>query len=337
MTRTAAIAAALLLLAIRGADAQVRFDERIEVSRVLIDARVVDSHGKPVGGLGRDDFRIEIDGRPARLEWVEWVGERAYGGNAGDTVNAGSGRLVVFLFQKSLMGSRAEGFVRMMREATRFVDRLGESDRVAVLVHDSRLRLWLDFTNDRERLRHTLTEGLLHEPPGGHEVRGASLASRLPPHVADESDTFEGALSMIAGALREVDGAKSLVLFGYGFGRFRAGLGGPLTSYAQLDDEYARARNALASARVSVFALDITHAHFHTLETALMAVAEATGGFYAKTHEFPALAMDRLAGALAGHYVLSVETSSLRMGRHDVRIRVRTPGATVLARRDYVE
>lgn len=334
MPRTAAIAAATLLLVTGRAAAQVRFDERVEVSRVLIDARVVDARGNPVGGLRPADFRIEVDGRAARLEWLEWVG-----GNAGDAGSAGhtaTGRLIVFLFQKSLIGSRAEGFVRMMRESSRFIDRLGELDRVAVLVHDSRLRLWLDFTRDRDRLRRTLSGGLLHDPPPQQEDGGVSLAARLR-EIRAERDTFEEALATIAQALRPIDGAKSLVLFGYGFGRFRAGLGGPELSYAELNEDYDQAREALVAARVSVFALDITRAHFHTLETALVSVAEATGGFYAKTHEFTALAMDRLEGALAGHYVLAVEASTTHKGRHDVRIAVRAPGTTVMARPYYID
>lgn len=338
MRRTAALAAAALLLTTRSVAAQVRFDERVDVSRVLVDARVVDGRGDPVGGLGIDDFRIEVDGRPARVEWVRWVGERV---NGGDAANAGpgadgTGRLVVFLFQKSLVASRAEGFVRMMRESARFVDRLNDSDRVAVLVHDSRLRLWLDFTSDRERLRNALGAGLLAEPPQSQAVGETSLASALASQ-RDRSSTFEGALAMVGDALRHVEGAKSLVLVGHGFGEFRAGPGGPGTSYAHLGEEYARAREALVGARVSVFALDITQAHFHTLETALVSVAAATGGFYAKTHEFTGLAMNRLQGALAGHFVLSVETPRARTGRHELRIRVRAPGAVVLARPYYVD
>lgn len=37
----------------------------------------------------------------------------------------------------------------MMRESARFVDRFGPADRAAVVVFDSRLRLWQDLTSDR--------------------------------------------------------------------------------------------------------------------------------------------------------------------------------------------
>lgn len=51
----------------------LRVQERVEVPRVLIDARVVDPRGSPIEGLSNDDFRLFVDGVPARLESVEWV------------------------------------------------------------------------------------------------------------------------------------------------------------------------------------------------------------------------------------------------------------------------
>jgi hypothetical protein len=68
-----------------------------------------------------------------------------------------------------------------------------------------------------------------------------------------------------------------------------------------------------------------------------MAVADDTGGFYSRTHLFPALAMDRLEGALAGYYVLSVEKPQRRTGRHEISVRAHAPHTTVSARRYYVD
>ena len=54
----------------------------------------------------------------------------------------------------------------------------------------------------------------------------------------------------------------------------------------------------------------MTDADYHTLEVGLEQVAADTGGFYAKTHLFPAQAMARLEGAMAGHYVLAFERAA---------------------------
>ena len=76
------------------------------------------------------------------------------------------------------------------------------------------------------------------------------------------------------------------------------------------EDAYGEARRALQAARASVFCLDVTDADSHTLEAGLQMTAEDTGGFFARTHLFTEQAMQRLAGALAGHYVLFVEATA---------------------------
>ena len=42
--------------------------ERVDVARVLIDARVVDDGGRPVIGLEPADFEVKIDGKHVRVE-----------------------------------------------------------------------------------------------------------------------------------------------------------------------------------------------------------------------------------------------------------------------------
>ena len=59
-------------------------------------------------------------------------------------------------------------------------------------------------------------------------------------------------------------------------------------------------------------------------------------GFYAKTHVFPGLAMERLAGALAGHYVLTLVEPRLAPGDWPLRVDVGRRGATVLARSSVI-
>jgi hypothetical protein len=92
----------------------------------------------------------------------------------------------------------------------------------------------------------------------------------------------------------------------------------------------------LARARVTVYCLDLTRADSHTLEAGLIRVAEDTGGFYLRTHEFPAQAMSRLGLALGGHYEVSVDTPDLPRGEHVIRVELIGRKGVVLARRTYV-
>lgn len=319
---------------------QPRYTERVEVARLIVDARVVDDVGNPVLGLGADDFKVTIDGTPVRVESALWAGggEPQPGvepleatGFAGTASPVSLGRLIVFLFQKDLEPSRIVGLMRMLVEAQGFLDTLSPHDRVAVLSFDSHLKIWLDFTSDRERLRRVLSHGILFEnPPPVQEASLVSLVARLDPTEGRHAYSIEKALQLIAEALRRLPGSKSIVLVGHGFGRL-----GPLG--VAMEHDYAPARNALLAARASVFSLDVTNADYHSLEAGLQLVSEQTGGFFARTHVFSAQAMRRLAGALAGYYVLFVEKPEVGRETHKVEVQLAGRKGTVLARSGYVD
>jgi len=329
------------------AAAQQRVEERVTVSRVLVDVRVTDRRGQPIANLSAADFKVDLDGRPARVEWSQWIGaERtaplslaAHVSTPVASPAAEPGRLIVFLFQKDLMPTRVEGMIHMMRGSSRYVEQLGPLDRAAVAVYDYRLTIWQDFTSDRDRLRRVLNGGILHQPPSPERADAASLIEALDHTAAAKAYSPELALQVLGNALKRIDGAKSLVLFGYGFGELRVPFGDPRASYAVQDADYDRAQQALLQSRTTVFALDITQADYHSLESGLMAVADDTGGFYASTFELPQAALHRLDVALRGYYVVSVEkdTRGEPGTRHDIRVRVQTRRATVMARQYYVE
>ena len=332
-----------------------RHTETVDVARVLIDARVVDDFGQPVRGLKAADFRVRIDGRPARVESAHWVGGAP---QESDPVNAGTsrggsraevpeearGRLIVFLFQKDLDASRIVGLMRMLAQSGRFLESLGEDDRVAVLSFDSSLRIWLDFTSDLDRVRRVFERGILFEqPPPVEPVMPPSLMSVLDVVRAGRAWSMEDALALIGQALEPLQGAKSIVLVGHGFGRLSG-------SSLVVEPAYAEARRALQAARASVFCLDVTDADAHTLEAGLQMTAEDTGGFFARTHLFTGQAMARLAGALSGHYVLFVEASGpaeagsraressreAENARHEIEVGLVRLKGDVLAKRHYV-
>ena len=68
---------ALLLAAAFSASAQTPppLIEKIEVERIIVDARVTNDFGEPILGLQPRDFRIRIDGQPAEIESVDWISE----------------------------------------------------------------------------------------------------------------------------------------------------------------------------------------------------------------------------------------------------------------------
>lgn len=284
-----------------------RFHDTVTVERIVVDVRVVDDSGQPVPGLGPEDFKVKVDGKPVLVESALWVGvEEDAGvvvtpeGTAATPASAAEPRLVVFVFQKDLDRSRILGLIRMLDKVDRLLDVLASGDRAAGLIFDSNLRLLQDFTDDRGRLRRALRNGVLEGRMSVQESDEPSLLAHLDTRAAKRAASPERALQVIGEALQPLAGAKTLVFLGWGIGRFDRG-------GVSMTPDYEPARHALQKARCSVFALDITEADYHSLEVGLIQVAEDTGGFYAKTHLFPDQALKRMERALQGYYVLSFE------------------------------
>lgn len=319
------------------------FGSTIEVRRIVTEVRVVDYDGSPVLGLGPEDFRVTISGDPAEVESVLWIpatSEAVELGSAGtaagpgpeDAARPAEGRLIVILFQIDfgLHSSRTVGLVRMAPRASEFVANLGPGDRVAVLVFGSHLELRADFTGNHPAVAELLTPTEIlqgrTEPP---DPDGPSLAAHLAPGEMLDAATMADALELIGRGLHEIQGAKSLVFFGYGLGQMSAG------SRVTIDDSYPRAMEALSDARTSVFSLDVTHADAHSLAVGLRRVAEDTGGFYVQTHIFPEAAMSRLTRVISSYYELSIIPPPDLPGAYTIKVKVDRPRTDVYVRQDH--
>jgi VWFA-related protein len=308
----------------------------VETSRVVLEARVTDGSGRPLPGLGPADFRLEVDARRTPLESAVWVAEAPTVARALPTPGApratlSPGRLVVLLFQKDFEGSRLRGLLRAIRQAKHLVAPFSPRDRVAVLTYDSQLRLHLDFTTDFDAVRRTLDESVLLRWPGPVGPGAPpSLAAHLDRSEARKAASPEEALLALGRALLPIPGAKTVLFFGYGLGQLRGGT-------VVLHHDYGAARAALDRARAAVFCLDVTEADWHSLEVGLQQVAEDTGGQYFKVHEIAGAALDRVAGALSGHYVLTFERPEGRRGEHRVRLALAGRRGHVLTRTRYVD
>ncbi|HMC21837.1 MAG TPA: VWA domain-containing protein [Thermoanaerobaculia bacterium] len=323
-----------------------QYQEKITVERILIDARVTDSRGDPILGLTPADFRVRIDGKPARVESVDWIPDTALARDLADVdrpqpevnttldVPAPRGRLLVFFFQTDFARntSRVAGQMQILQKIDSFLDFLEPEDRVAVLSFDSHLKFRLDFSDDRHRIAAAMNDALMiNDPNTPPIVPMPSLRSHLDPEVLKNAKSSEEALLILGNAMRPIPGPKSLILFGWGLGRFGGGR-------VWMLPVYAAARQALESARVSVFSLDFTQADYHSLEVGLGKVSGDTGGFYAKTWHFPDLAIARLQKTLTGHYELEVRKPEIAgRGFHAIEVEVDRRGAEVMSRTTYVD
>jgi VWFA-related protein len=137
-----------------------RFRASVEVTS--LDVTVVDDGGKPVRGLGPEDFNVRIDGNPRRVVSAEWVSLIA-GANAppsppppdGFSTNEHStgGRLIVLAVDEPNI--RFGGAMGITRAANAFIDRLMPSDRIAVAGIGTGAPA-TPFTADRQRVKQAI-------------------------------------------------------------------------------------------------------------------------------------------------------------------------------------
>lgn len=321
--------------------------ETITVERIILDARVTDDNGDPITGLKPSDFVVKVDGRKAIVESAEWIPESAAARALADiekpdkaevneslNIPAPTGRLLVFFFQTDFarVHERITGQMHLLATVDSLIDNLEDEDRVAVFSYDSHLKFRLDFTSDKRHVRDAMEQALLtDEPQAPPMVPMPSLAKRLDKKEMKEVTSPERALLVVANALRPIPGPKSLILFGWGLGHL-------VGKHVSMGADYGAARLALESARVTVFSLDTTMADSHSLEVGLEKAADDTGGFYAKTHEFPTIAYERLQRTLAGHYELEVRKPEGTTGDvHAIDVGVTRKGARVLARSSFAD
>jgi len=314
------------------------FGTSIEVRRVLIDVRVVRHDGTAVVGLGPDDFLVRINGTPVEVEAVDWISggpaldspPGVAGEARGDRQGAPQrGRLIVMLFQKDFQLARLRGLYRASDPAVELAKSLGGGDLVAVAVFGTHLQLHSDFTDRHDMLADILTvPELFSDKQAPVQVPGFSLAEHLDFERARTADNLSEALATLGRALAPIDGPKSIILFGWGIGRYQGKMG-----VVTMDREYLDALRILSEARTTVFALDITDADYHTLEEGLLKLTDDTGGLYIKTHLFPEVATAKLGRMLAGSYQLSLIPPVDLDEDFKVRVQVSQPGIEIYVRR----
>lgn len=320
---------------------QNTFRERVDVPRVLMDVRVIDGLGKPVRRLVKTDFKVTIDGKPAVIDAVSWAAPYVNGAKQTHSASTESpissqseptGRWIVLVYQKHSDLSDVEGMMRLRRDFAAFVGIFSEIDHVAVLSFDTSLHMWLDFTSEGSRIRRVLDhEIFVQSPPLIQPGPFPSLAASVPPDVAARTYTIEKSLQRIGEALTSLPGAKNIVVLGFGMGTWLAGL-----RMVQMSADYEETLRSLARARVSVFSIDVTKADYHPKEEGLRLIAADTGGFYTNTHIFTTAALNRVAGALEGYYVLSVVPPDDGKGERRIDVRLARRQGTILSRRTYV-
>jgi VWFA-related protein len=316
--------------------------QTIDVERVIVDARVTNDAGEPILGLQRGDFRVLLDGKPAEIESVDWIAEShdaeqfenaAHVPNGAAPEPPSRGRLFVIFVQTDFgrAAPRVSGQMAIDAALEKWLAFLEPEDQTAVFSFDSHLKFRLDFSGDRAAVERAVQEAIyIGEPPAPTPSKTHPLSALLNARDLHDASTPEQALRIVGDALAAVPGAKSMIFLCWGLGRARERI-------HTNDYGYEYAVIALQRARVTVFSIDMLAGH--DLAAGLQNIAADTGGFYATSASFPAIAIRRLHHTLGGHYEIEIRKPPLKAEVfHQVTVQVPTQRrAHVLARRYFTD
>ena len=156
----------------------------VGVDVVAVDASVIDADGRPVLGLGVEDFRAQVDGKPRRVLSVEYVGrdiepaEPAPPRAAPFSTNEHEprGRLILLLADVGNIGQG--GGREVLKAAGRFLNGLAPADRVGLSIIPGPGPN-VEFTSDLDLVRSRL-QGLVGQAQrGGHRVPLSQAIARV--------------------------------------------------------------------------------------------------------------------------------------------------------------
>jgi VWFA-related protein len=167
--------------------APVTFTSRVNLVSVAVVVR--DSKGRPVGNLRQEDFRLFDQGRPQIITKfsVNHISLNHVnvnqGGDRADSPSARAlpDRYIAYVFDDIHMNFGELAQVRAAAER-HFAESIGRNSRAAIATTSG--RVWLDFTNDQDKLRETLLR-IVPGPSATPPSKSAELGQRgsCPPDV----------------------------------------------------------------------------------------------------------------------------------------------------------
>lgn len=350
------IAALLLFLPVlAGAQQQPpseEFEEEVDVTEVLLDVVVTDRQGNPVPGLKANDFTVTEDGKEVEVTSVEYYtthydvpeAELAPG-------EVPASRYFIFFFHDQRFNSNAANrLLRQQLQAGKQAsdwarENLQPSDWVAVVGYEARLKIHLDFTQDRQAIMEAIEAATRGERPraetsrrAGADAGDASLLARLPTGKELSRITRRpySALTRLAEAVGPIVGRKNILLFSIGFGAVD-----DFTGTARGDERYYPDMvRALNDNNVAVYAVDVSslETQFHSQETFLSQLANDTGARYFSPTVSFATPLEQVSKETTGYYLLSYRAEHPRgeSGYQEVKVDTVDRDLRVRARKGYL-
>jgi VWFA-related protein len=323
------------------------FGEKVDVNLVQLDAIVTDSRGNQMLGLGKDDFVVRENGQPLAVDSVDYFTNRRLI-NAPESAAAfkvervHDERYLIFFFDKvtSDFSSQAE-MIRARNDAFHFLDdRLRPEDRVAIVGHDVRLKVYTDFTSDKAKIRRALNDATAYGL--GIRTKSGSPASSLLANMdidrmINKTGSVYEALDLLGDALRPIHARKDIVIFSNGIlGPDEDVRGGMVTNRSRYYDPMIQSLN---SADVTLYPISLQNGINvpEFVHQNLTSMASDTNGQYYRFHTSYVTPLQQIEKQTAGYYLLSYYTKK-RPGEHGfqkVSVTLHNPEFKVSARSGY--
>ena len=336
---------AIALSAFSQENPQPPFQERIDVNVVLLDVIVTDSRGNQILGLTKDDFIVKEGGVPQPIDSVDYFTNRRNLDSREESApfkveNVRNERYFIFFFDKPSEAGVLFDQLAIARGAVRdFIrNEMMEGDKVAIVGHDMRLKIYSDFTGDKAQLEKALNDSArfgrgLDRPTADNGILQNLSRSELVNHTGR---VYE-ALHVLADAVRPIRARKNLILFSPGILDLGETVrGGMIVSRSPYFDPMIEALNA---ANVSMYPMqlqrdvDLTPLFHQRLEE----MAGSTGGQYYRFNTSFETPLRRVENVNNGYYLLTYRTRHERgeKGFQKVDVALKNPELRITARSGY--
>lgn len=340
---------ALLALALP-ALSQQPFEERIDVNAVLLDVIVTDPKGNQILGLTKEDFVVKENGVAQEVESVDYLTNRqlldSREGEAPFKVErVREDRYFIFFFDKPQEpGVLLDQLAQARAAVKHFIrDEMKDTDRVAIVGHDVRLKIYSDFTSDKARLEKALNDSArFGRGQLTADGEGPSILRNLENKtLIDQTGTVYEALDVLGDGLRPIRARKNVVLFSPGIADINEEIrSGMIMDRSRHVDPMLQSLN---SANVSVYSVqlqrqtDASVSGTPALHQRLTELALSTGGRYFQFNTSFKPVVEAVEKTNAGYYLVTYKARKPRgeKGFQKVKVSVSNPELNVNARSGY--
>ena len=321
------------------------------MAEVLLDVLVTDRRGNVIEGLGADDFVVLHDGAEQEVTSASFYGGPSELSATGDGGTTRTDRYFILMFHDQRLQAPQLAGPQMdnARWLKRWIEEeLQPNDQVAVFAYQARLKVYLDFSRDRQEIlaavdaasrgKKDLERWVTRSEPE-FDPNSPSLVVNLPvgKELARRSRKLQEALELLGEASSGIAGRKNLVMFSLGFGEI-----GQFGSYTPDPRYYPQMREALNAGNVAVYTIDTMGSRRRSIASAslndsLSLISNETGGHYYANFTNIMSPMRQVAEENQGYYLVSFrsEYEVGTQGYRNIKVKVRDGNYKVRSRTGF--